>query len=537
MAKNYCIPVYLEDSIKFKDTLIKVQLLKDYLIKDLLSYNEIADLLTEQVGCRVGVSAIQKLVKHYTIKISPEIQHARNVRKAARQAEKLQELYGVSNVFQLQSVKDKSGQTKLDRYGDAKYVNREKMHQTNLEKYGVENYSSTEECRKKVRETNLKNFGFETPAQNPLVQEKMKQTCLERFGVENYWSSDEFKKWQQEKYFEEYPELSDDYKESYKDRAKLAKVIASLEDKTIMGISKHFGLSYASTRILLEKRDLLDLVEVKPQNSFYEAEVAEYVGKDLCVLNDREQLEGKEIDIYIPSKKIGIEFNGTYWHSAIYKNKNFHLEKSKLAEQKGIRLIHIYEYEWNNLEQQNKIKMMLDSALGRIQTKIYARNCEVRQISNADALRLNKAIHLQGHRAAQVTYGLFHKEELVQLMSFSKTRYNKNLKTDNSWEIIRGCPGSNNMVIGGVSKLFKAFIRDYDPDFIFSYCDFNKFTGASYEALGMQFIGYTGPDMKWLIGHDTVVNRKPRKHAELKEVAITQIYGAGSKKYLWSKAQ
>ena len=140
---------------------------------------------------------------------------------------------------------------------------------------------------------------------------------------------------------------------------------------------------------------------------------------------------------------------------------------------------------------------------------------------------------MQGHRNAQVTYGLYYHNELVQLMSFSKTKYNRNLKDNNSWEIIRGCPGSNNIVIGGVSKLLSHFIRDYKPSKIFSYCDFNKFDGRSYEAAGMKFIGYTGPDMKWVINDfNTVVNRQPSKHSELKAAAIAQVFGAGSKKYL-----
>lgn len=102
-------------------------------------------------------------------------------------------------------------------------------------------------------------------------------------------------------------------------------------------------------------------------------------------------------------------------------------------------------------------------------------------------------------------------------MSFSKTRYNRNLKNDNDWEIIRGCPGSNNIVVGGVSKLFSHFIKDYNPDRIFSYCDFNKFNGKSYESIGMRFIGYTGPDMKWLLKSGEVVNRKPSRHSEYRE--------------------
>ena len=241
-----------------------------------------------------------------------------------------------------------------------------------------------------------------------------------------------------------------------------------------------------------------------------------------------------EIDIYLPEKCIGIEFNGTYWHSSLANTpKNYHFNKSILAEKAGIRLIHIYEYEWADLDCREKIKMMLSIAISGPTKRIYARQCKIKQISNKEAAELNNKVHLQGHRNAQVTYGLFYNNALVQLMSFSKTKYNKNLKTDGSWEIIRGCPGSNNIVVGGVSKLFKHFIRDYKPKEIFSYCDFNKFDGKSYEKLGMKFIGYTGPDMKWVLPGCLVVNRLPHKHNELKAQARGKIFGAGSKKYLY----
>lgn len=240
-----------------------------------------------------------------------------------------------------------------------------------------------------------------------------------------------------------------------------------------------------------------------------------------------------ELDIYIPNKNIAIEFNGTYWHSSLNVSKNYHFNKSKLCENLGIRLIHIYEYEWDNLSVRDIIKSMLIIALGEVENKIYARNCIIRKITNIEARDFNNKNHLQGHRNAQVTYGLFYNDRLVQLMSFSKTKYNRNLRDDNSWEIIRGCPGSNNVVVGGVSKLFKKFIKDYCPDKIFSYCDFNKFDGKGYIAIGMQFIGYTGPDMKWVLYDRSVVNRRPSKHAELKSSSMAQIYGSGSKKYLW----
>ena len=233
--------------------------------------------------------------------------------------------------------------------------------------------------------------------------------------------------------------------------------------------------------------------------------------------------QDKEIRILLKQE---LELNGI---------KKYHFKKSIEAENLGIRLIHIYEYEWLDLNQRLKIQSLLKTALNVIPTKIYARNCEVKLITNAQAKIFNNLNHLQGHRNAQVTYGLFYHGNLVQLMSFSRTRYNKNLVGDNTWEIIRGCPGSNNIVVGGVSKLFKYFIKKHNPDSIFSYCDFNKFNGIGYTKLGMKFIGYTAPDMKWILPGGIIQNRSPHKHTKLKETAIAKIFGAGSKKYLWEK--
>lgn len=238
-----------------------------------------------------------------------------------------------------------------------------------------------------------------------------------------------------------------------------------------------------------------------------------------------------EIDIYLPEKQIGIEYNGIYWHSSLCGTpKDYHEVKSKLCEKAGIRLIHIYQDEW--LYKTDKIKQLLNIALGKVKNIIYARSCEVRQISNKEAAPFSDKTHLQGHRDASVTYGLFYNGELVQLMSFSKTANAK--RNGAEWEIIRGCPGSNNIVVGGVSRLFKHFIKDYGPSSIFSYCDFNKFNGKSYEELGMKFIGYTGPDKYWVI-NDHLVPRNPTRYKELKEKAQGILYGSGSKKYLWRK--
>ena len=426
------------------------------------------------------------------------------------------EKYGVANVFQLDAVKDKICKTKLERYGDEKYTNTEQAKNTFIERYGADSFLKSEAGQAAIRKFNQEKYGVDyafqsTEWQNdPEIRQKAEKTRFDNKYVTG--------------------EYSDLYISM---RGDLDKLSSFADGKTLFEIADALSISRDHAYYLMSRHNLLDKINMRPSESHGEQEVLSFVGEDLCIKHDREILEGREIDIFVPSRNIGIEYDGSYWHSTKYNSdRKYHANKSRLAEQKGIRLIHIYEYEWEDPEKREKIKELLDSALGRNQIKIYARKCSIQQITNKEAAVLNDAVHLQGHRPAQVTYGLFYGSKLVQLMSFSKTKYNKNLKTDSSWEIIRSCTARGHQIIGGTSKLFKAFVQEYKPDAVFSYCDFNKFDGKSYEAIGMKFIGYTAPDMKWLLPGGLVVNRNPSKHKELKEQAIAQIFGAGSKKYI-----
>jgi len=65
------------------------------------------------------------------------------------------------------------------------------------------------------------------------------------------------------------------------------------------------------------------------------------IQSDKTILNNK----NKEVGIYLPEYKIGIEFNGLYWHSELYKEKNYHLNKTEECEKQGVELIHIFEDE------------------------------------------------------------------------------------------------------------------------------------------------------------------------------------------------
>ena len=90
----------------------------------------------------------------------------------------LEERYGkgVINVFQVESVKEKCGDTKEQRYGDRKYKNWEKNRKTCLERYGAENVRKSEYGKKRIRETNLMKYGVEYTSQSSEIRSKMHRT-------------------------------------------------------------------------------------------------------------------------------------------------------------------------------------------------------------------------------------------------------------------------------------------------------------------------------------------------------------------------
>lgn len=435
-----------------------------------------------------------------------------------------------------------------------------KINSTRLKKYGITNFFQNSDIQQKAEEnannqesvlkkkhTSQIHYGTDNPAQSKIIQQKMQKTNLDRYGSKAY-NREKGKHTMKEKYGYEYalqvPEIK--RKQENTEAFKWETYAKEHNYLLVHTLCKLYGTGWYQSKLgkeivfcegqqaFIKSSDLHKIINYVEQcGSHFELDVVNYVTSiynGTVIRRTRSIISPLELDIYIPDKHLAIECNGNYWHSSANGvAKSYHFNKSEQCQNKGIRLIHIYEWEW--IKYPEKIKQLLNIALGSV-SKIYARQCEVRLISNQDAKPFNEATHLQGHRNAQVTYGLFYKDELVQLMSFSKTRYNRNLKNDDEWEIIRGCPGSNNIVVGGVSKLFKHFVADYTPSKVFSYCDFNKFDGKSYLALGMHFIGYTGPNKWWLI-NGTAIERNPKKYKELKGNNI--IWGSGSLKFEWKK--
>ena len=227
-----------------------------------------------------------------------------------------------------------------------------------------------------------------------------------------------------------------------------------------------------------------------------EKEISEFL-KALCkdeivMTSNRELIKPLELDILIPSRNIAVEFDGMYWHSEENKPQNYHLNKTNLCEAKGIQLVHIFENEW--LYKRRIVESRLKNLLGIYDQIVFARKCEVREVRPSDSMDFQEENHIQGAIGAKVHLGLYFNNEIVALMTFGKSRFNKKAE----WELLRFCNKLGYHIPGAAGKLLRHFEKNWHPKSLISYADRRWSQGKLYKALGFKLDHISKPDY-WYI--------------------------------------
>lgn len=272
-------------------------------------------------------------------------------------------------------------------------------------------------------------------------------------------------------------------------------------------------------------------------NSKCENEIFEFVKS---ISPDAEQgnrtiLDGKELDIYIPSKNLAIEYNGLYWHSdACGKDVNYHLNKTEECERQGIQLIHIFEDEW--IYKQEIVKSYLNHFLGVTKLVGDANEHIIKKVKSEIAEAFLEQNHIQGGCRADYSYGLYCDGVLLSLMSFGK------ISENDTYELLRFCSKLNTNAVEAPGKLLKAFLRDLNPSEVISYADKRWSQGNLYKQLGFEHIGNTSPNYFYVFGDKRENKNKYAKRILIKEgydtnktekqimldIGIYRIYDCGS---------
>ena len=264
----------------------------------------------------------------------------------------------------------------------------------------------------------------------------------------------------------------------------------------------------------------------------------------LIKFSDKEIIKPLELDIYLPELKLAFEFNGLWWHNELNKENNYHLNKTEECEKNNIQLIHIFEDDW--LYKKDIVKSIILNKLNKSK-KIWARKCQVKEISNnvyRDFLDNN---HIQGYINSKIKIGLYYNNELVSVMGFGNYRIAMGKKKTNrgEYELLRFCNKLSTNIIGGASKLFKYFTEKYKPIEITTYADRCWSKGELYKTLGFNFVSKTQANYYYIIEgirnfrfnfrKDKLIKQgfdsNKTEHQIMLERGIYRIYNSGNLKF------
>lgn len=454
--------------------------------------------------------------------------------------------YGVTSVAKLESSKEKS-------------------KKTNLEKLGVEFHTQSENVKNKIKKSNINKFGVENPMQSDLIKEKRKKTTIENYGVDNISKLEEVKEKKKETTFSNYGVFTPLESEEIKNKVRNTnlkkygnKYFTKTEEyrKQYYNIANDdFYLKYIDDGISLFKCDYNKDHNFEISKDVYSKRKLYNIG--LCTIcnpvNDNRSIKEKElfnfilnsysgkvinnwkdgkmeIDIYLPELNVGFEFNGLYWHSDLYKNSKFHLNKSKHFKSKGVRIIHIWEDDWDF--RRDVIKSQIKDILN-LNERIFARKCYVKVISNKLCKDFLNNNHIQGNVNSVIKLGLYKGDDLLSVMTFDKFE-GRNKMQENEWNLNRFCNKSGISVVGGAGKLLSFFVKNYDVKRIISYAERSWSEGNLYHKLGFTLISDSKPDYKYILDGKRVHKsrfRKSRTNVSESKLNLLKIWDCGKIKF------
>lgn len=471
--------------------------LKSFKEKIWFFYNNLKE--TPKCSCGKELKFTDRFDRGYQSFCSLGCANSQKDEMVKRQKESIQKKWGVDFFPQHQDFLQKQMETKKKRYGNETYNNVEKMRKTKKTLYGDSGYNNS-----------LKNKITRRESFISTIKEKIVN-------------------------------LNDNF------------VSYNLEDDNITLNCNKCKTDYQIYNNLFNYRfnnnhticTVCNEVGVK-QQSQGERDLVSWLGK-YCVVEEKNRtiLNGKEVDAFIPHKNIGIEYHGLYWHSDVFMEKNYHLDKMKSCLANGVNLIQIFEDEW--LTKTDIVKSVIKTKLGVFDKTIWARKCKISEISSNDYKSFLNENHLQGEVNSKIKMGLFFNEELISVIGFGSLR--KSLGHDSeegSFELIRFCNKLNHNVIGGFPKLLKSFLKKYSPKKVLTYSDNRYFSGDVYCKNGFDFIGETKPNYfyvkngkrfnRFSFRKDVLIkmgyDKTKSESVIMKDLGYSRIWDCGNKKWV-----
>lgn len=278
-------------------------------------------------------------------------------------------------------------------------------------------------------------------------------------------------------------------------------------------------------------------------------------------------MEGKEIDLYDPVARVGLEFHGIWAHSdRRHKGAWAHKKKADMAEKAGIQLIQLYESEW--VQRKECVMDKLDAIFHRNMLRIPARKLKVKILltekEHEMACRFMDENHIQGHSSFQWGVALMDSEGPVAVCTFRYgTGYAAGGHVENTgryWELNRYATRLHTAVQGGLSRCISKFWGEHpDVSEVFSFADrrWTCTTRSAYASSGFVEVDMQEPNYQYtnldpkaplrnkqFMRKSNIRKRSPEVYSDSKtelemahELGFYRIYDAGKIKYKMSKPQ
>ena len=165
-------------------------------------------------------------------------------------------------------------------------------------------------------------------------------------------------------------------------------------------------------------------------------------------------------------------------------------------------LVHLHEDVWRTRGDIARARLL--ARLGRVRSRVFARKTRVCRIGAATYMPFLEEHHLWGATRAKYGYGLYNGDELVAVATFSaRRRVVRAGVPHRSHELLRTCAQRDGAVVGGITKLVKAFCRAHAADDVVTVVDRDWGTAAGWHAMGFATVQVM-PPLPMAIGPDGV---------------------------------
>ena len=233
----------------------------------------------------------------------------------------------------------------------------------------------------------------------------------------------------------------------------------------------------------------------------------------------------------------------------MYAKRMFLNKRLEICSKNGYRLIQVFEDEYKENPDLIISKLLHILKLNKTSKKIQGRKCEIRDIYSYEAKNFLNENHIQGFVGSTAYLGAFNNGELVGVMSFLNDGTGR-------WNLTRFATLDGCVCQGVGGKLFKAFIRKYNPFEVYSFAD-RRWTLNNkdnvYTKLGFELEHVTPPGYTYASSSSYVRHRRERFKKEnimkkynnielsedmtetemAKKLGFFRIWDCGLFKYVW----